>query len=235
MKKVLIVLFGIGLTLFTENSLMASPADDTIVQRVHKIVEDLKATSFPQLRNNEIDIKLFDSQSDYFQSRFTLTSFLFGRRLRCLLLVNRKVFADGIPEDGLRAVIVHELGHALYYDSRNRLKLLGLVRLVGKGFTARFERATDLETIARDYAEGLKSYRRWLYTQIPASKLVEKTCNYFSPEEIDAIQLKLRAQPGLLKSWRKRLPRSLQEIEQAKISQIILDCLYRPGLSALAD
>lgn len=199
---------------------MAATADDLIIKKVRRVVEEVRIASFPQLRNTEIEIKLFDSPSDYFQTRFTFTSFLFGKRLRCLLLVNRKVFADGVPEDGLQAVIAHELGHALYYKSRNRLKLIGLVRLVGKGFTARFERATDMETITRDYAEGLKSYRRWLYARIPANKLVEKKRNYFSPEEIDAIQLKLHAQPELLKRWLSHPPRSLVEIERVMVSQI---------------
>lgn len=226
MRKASMVLAVVGLTLFAACSVMAAPADDLVIEKVRRVVEEVKAASFPQLRNAEIEIKLFDSPSDYFQSRFTFTSFLFGKRLRCFLLVNRKVFADGVPEDGLRAVIAHELGHALYYKSRNRLKLIGLVRLVGKGFTARFERATDLEAITREYAEGLKSYRRWLYARISANKLGEKKRNYFSPEEIDAIQLKLRAQPELLKRWLLYPPRSLVEIEQAKISQLIWDRLF---------
>lgn len=220
MRKTLLVLLAVGMTLFVKSSVMAVTTDDLVIEKVRRVVEEVKAASFPQLRNTEIEIKLFDSPSDYFQSRFTFASFLFGKRLRCLLLVNRKVLADGVPEDGLPAIIAHELGHALYYKSRNRLKLIGLVRLVGKSFTARFERATDLEAITSDYAEGLKSYRRWLYARIPTNKLVEKKRNYFSPEEIDAIRLKLRAQPKLLKLWLRHPPRSLSEIERATISQI---------------
>ena len=219
MKRVLIFLPVMLLALFLESGVMAAPADDSTIERVRRTVEEVRVASFPELKSTEIEIKLFDSRSDYFQSRFTFSSFLFGQRLHCLLKVNRNVFADGVPEDGLRAVIAHELGHALYYESRNRLKLLGLARLAGKDFTARFERATDLEAIARGYGEGLKAYRRWIYGRIPANKLTEKKRNYFSPEEIDAIELKLRSRPELLKQWRKHPPRSLPEIEQAKISQ----------------
>lgn len=220
MRNALTILAVVGLTLFAASGAIAATADDLVIEKVRRVVEEVKTKSFPQLRNAEIEIKLFDSPSDYFQSRFTFTSFLFGKRLRCLLLVNRKLFADGVPEDGLQAVIAHELGHALYYKSRNRLKLIGLVRLACKGFTARFERATDLGAITRDYSESLKSYRRWLYTRIPANKLAEKRRNYFSPEEIDAIQLKLRTQPELLKRWSRQPPRSLMEIETAIVSQI---------------
>jgi hypothetical protein len=84
--------------------------------------------------------------------------------------------------------------------------------LACSGFAARFERATDLEAIARGYGDGLKSYRWWLYCHIPADKLAGKKRNYFSPEEIDSLQLKLRAQPELLKQWRKAPPRSLEKI-----------------------
>ncbi|MDX2044556.1 MAG: hypothetical protein SF097_25320 [Acidobacteriota bacterium] len=230
MKRTLMFVAAILLASFVGSGVMAAPADDATIERVRRIVEEVRSASFPELKNTEIEIRLFNSQSDYFQSRFTFSSFLFGKRLRCLLKVNRNVFADGVPEDGLRAIIAHELGHALYYKSGNRLKLIGLARLIGKGFTARFERATDLEAIARDYAEGLKSYRRWLYQRIPSNKLAEKKRNYFSPEEIDAVELKLHSQPELLKLWRKHPPRSLPEIEQAKISQTILDRLCCPAV-----
>jgi hypothetical protein len=184
-----------------------------MLERVRRIVEEVKAASYPELNGAEIEIKLFSSPSDYFQTRFTFTSFLFKKRLRYLLKVNRNLFARNVPDDGLRAIIAHEFGHIVYYREHHRIELLGLVRLACSRFTVRFERATDLEAIARGYGDGLKSYRWWLYNHIPANKLEEKKRNYFSPVEIDALQLKLRAQPELLKQWRKAPPRSLEEIE----------------------
>jgi hypothetical protein len=192
----------------------AAASDDPVIQHVRRIVEEVRAASYPELKDARIEIKLFDSPSDYFQTRFTFSSFLFKKKLRYLLKVNRNLFTNGVPEEAVRAIIAHELGHVVYYKSRSRVKLLGLVRLAGGGFTARFERGTDLEAIARGYGKGLKSYRVWLYDHIPASKLSEKRRNYFSPEEIDAMQVKLRAQPELLKQWRTAPPRSLDEIER---------------------
>jgi hypothetical protein len=192
----------------------AGASDDAVIARVRQVVEEVKATSYPELKDAQIEIKLFDSPSDYFQTRFTFGSYLFKNRLRYLLKVNRDLFKNGVPEDGMRAIIAHELGHVVYYKSRSRVKLLGLVRLAGGGFTAQFERATDLEAVARGYGAGLKSYRVWLYGHIPANKLAEKRRNYFSPEEIDALQSKLRVQPELMKQWRKSPPRSLEEIER---------------------
>ncbi|MEO6725940.1 MAG: hypothetical protein ABIU20_09615 [Blastocatellia bacterium] len=51
-----------------------------VIERVRRIIEEIKAASYPELSNlkaAEIEIKLFDSPSDYFQTRFTLPSFLF--------------------------------------------------------------------------------------------------------------------------------------------------------------
>lgn len=207
------VLLTIWLALVVE-TMAAAQASNDVIGRVRRMVEEVQAASYPELKDARIEIKLFDSSSDYFQTRFTFTSFLFKKRLRYLLRVNRNLFTDGVPEDGLRAILAHELGHIVYYKSRNRLALLGLVRLVCKDFMARFERGTDLETIQRGYGDGLKSYRLWLYGHIPLNKLEEKKRNYFSPAELDALQLRLRAQPELMKQWRKHPPRSLMEIEQ---------------------
>ncbi len=193
----------------------AAQVNDDVVVRVRRTVEEVRAASYPELKTAEIEIKLFDSPSDYFQTRFTFTSYLFKNRLRYVLRVNRRLFTARAPEDGVRAILAHELDHIVYYRAGNRLALLGLTRLACRNFTARFERGTDLEAIARGYGEGLKSYRLWLYGHIPSGKVEEKKRNYFSPAEIDALQTKLRAQPQLLKQWRKRPPRSLEEIEHA--------------------
>jgi len=231
MRTAMMTLLVIVLALSVEVGVVAASADDATIDRARRIVEEVKAASFPELKNTQIEVKLFDSQSDYFRTQFTFNSFLFGKRLRCLLKVNRSLFAHGVPEDGLRAILAHELDHALYYKSGNRLKLLGLMRLVCKGFAAHFERATDLEAITRGYAEGLKVYRDWLYGRVPPTKLAEKKRNYFSPEEIDAIELKLRLQPQLLNRWRKHPPRSLLEIERANVSQKVSICLPSADLS----
>jgi len=183
-----------------------------MLERVRRIVEEIRAASYPEIKGVPIEVKLFDSSSDYFQTRFTGASFLFRKNLRYTLRVNRKLFARGAPEEAVRAIIAHELAHIVYFESRRRLRLLCLVRLASKDFTVRFERSTDLQAIANGYAEGLKSYRQWLYRQVTVKKLEEKKRNYFSPEEIDAILLRLREEPDLLRLWRKTPPRSLQEV-----------------------
>jgi hypothetical protein len=138
--------------------------------------------------------------------------------MRYLIRVNPKVCSLQAPEAGVRAILAHELAHVLYLKNRNRAQLFGLARLISKGFTARFERWTDLQAISRGYGEGLKEYRRWLYQHVPNHKLSEKLRNYFSPEEIDAILSLSHERPELLTYWLKRAPRNLKEIRDGQSS-----------------
>jgi hypothetical protein len=132
--------------------------------------------------------------------------------MRYLVFVNPRAYELQAPEAGVRAIIAHELAHVAYFKKRNRLRLLGLVRLTSKQFTARFERWADLKAISLGYGEGLKEYRRWLYSNVPASKLAEKQRNYFSPEEIDAILSASRNRPELIGYWLKHVPLNLNQI-----------------------
>jgi len=90
------------------------------------------------------------------------------------------------------------------------------VRLRSKQFTAEFERWADLKAISLGYGEGLKEYRRWLYSNVPASKLAEKRRNYFSPDEIDAIVSASHKRPELLEYWLKHVPLSLAQVLAVK-------------------
>ncbi len=189
-----------------------TPAPDASLERVRQLIEEVRAASFPELQRADIHARRFRSASDYFQSRFGFLQFFFCKRMRYFIFANAKAFARQAPDEGLRAIIAHELGHTLYYKKRNRLRLFGLVRLASKGFTARFERWADLQAIARGYGEGLKAYRLWLYQNVDAKTLVGKRRNYFSPEEIEAILAALQRRPALIEYWLKDVPRNLEEI-----------------------
>jgi hypothetical protein len=81
----------------------------------------------------------------------------------------------------------HTKAHVAYYAEQNRLRLFGLTRLASKGFRERFEKR-NLDALRLGYAQGLKQYRVLLYQHVTASVLKEKKRDYFTPEEIDAIQ-----------------------------------------------
>ncbi len=191
----------------------AQDASKLAIERTRRLIEEVRAASYPELDGVDIEVKIFDHEADYFRTAFSFSRFLFIRKMRIRIKVNPKVFELGAPEEGVRAIIAHELGHALYFKKGNRIRLFGLVRLISKGYTARFERWTDLQAISRGYAEGLRRYREWLYKNVPAEKLEEKKRNYFSPEEIDSLRVGIERKPGLLDYWLKHVPRNLKQIE----------------------
>jgi hypothetical protein len=189
----------------------STPAD--VADRVRLITDEVIAASYPELRDTDIRIKLFRSESDYFRARFSFRRFFFHRKMRYYILANSKLVERQAPENGIRAIIAHELGHILYFKRRNRIELLGLVRLLSKDFTIHFEKWADLQAISRGYGDGLKEYREWLYLHIPAKKMAEKRRNYYSPEEIDHLASVLQKHPEKLADWLKDVPKKpLDEI-----------------------
>lgn len=189
-----------------------------ITERARLLIDEIRTAAYPELRDAEIEVKLFESRSDYFRARFAVPRFVTGRPMRYIVFVNAGAFTRQAPTEGLRAIVAHELAHVLYFKQRKRIRLLGLVRLATKGFTTRFERRADLQAIARGYGEGLQAYRLWLYQNIPAKRVEEKKRNYFSPEEIDAIVAAVQQRPELMAYWLKHVPRSLKDILAEKIA-----------------
>ncbi len=185
-----------------------------------RIVAETVEESFPELREARISVKTFHSSSDYFRSRFSFSRFLTFRRLHYIVFVNPQVFEKDAPPDAILAIVAHELAHAAYYRRHNRFELFGLAGLEAKSFAARFERGADLQAIKRGYGAGLKKYREWLYRNIPASKIIAKKRDYFSPEEIDLILDAMKEKPDLIDYWIKNVPRSLFEIESSIKNQL---------------
>jgi hypothetical protein len=133
--------------------------------------------------------------------------------MRYFVDVNPALLQEQAPSDGVCAILAHELVHVVSLSRGNRIRRLGLFRLLSKGQTTTFERRADLEAIHRGYGNGLKNYRTWVYLHIPASELQEKQRNYFSPDEIAAIEKKLLEQPDLFAYWSEHVPMNLRAIE----------------------
>ena len=177
------------------------------------MLQDIRGTSYPELAHVDLRVRNFRSQSDYFRTRFSLSRFLLLMRMRYFVDVNPALFQKQAPSDGVCAILAHELVHVVSLSRGNRIRRFGLVRLLSKGQTTKFERRADLEAIHRGYGDGLKNYRTWVYIHIPPSKLQEKQRNYFSPQEIAAIEKKLLKQPDLFAYWSVHVPMNLQAIQ----------------------
>jgi hypothetical protein len=180
------------------------------------VIREIKAKSFPELARVDLRVRSFHSPSDYFRTRFSLSRFLLLRHMRYFVDVNPAVFKYQAPSDGVCAILAHELVHVVSLSRGNRIRRFGLVRLLSKRYTLKFERGADLGAIHRGYGDGLKTYRVWVYAHILPSKLQQKLNNYFSPEEIAAIQKELQERPDLFEYWSEHVPTNLQEIERAK-------------------
>jgi hypothetical protein len=187
------------------------PQTDAI-QKTQKIINEVIEKSYPELKSKRIEVKTFQSNTDYFRARFSFNKMLTFQKMRYIIFVNPQVFTKNAPEKGIRSILAHELAHVLYYAERNRFELLGLIKLSAKDFAQKFERGADLEAMARGYGEGLTEYRKWLYQNIPLKNLEEKKRNYFSPEEIELMLEILKQNPKSLEKWRKNVPRNKMEI-----------------------
>jgi hypothetical protein len=189
---------------------------DPGITAVGTVLQEIQSASYAELAHVDLRVRSFRSQSDYFRSRFSWSRFLLPVRMRYFVDVNPALFQNQAPSDGVCAILAHELVHVVSLSRGNRIRRLGLIRLLSKGQTAKFERRADLEAIHRGYGDGLKGYRTWVYVHIPPSKLQEKRRNYFSPEEIDAIEKKLLAQPDLFAYWSEHVPMNLRAIENGR-------------------
>jgi hypothetical protein len=190
-------------------------ANDAIAA-VTPVILKVRGTSFPELAHIDLRLRAFRSQSDYFRTRFSLSRFLLLMRMRYFVDLNPSLFQRQAPSDGVCAILAHELAHVASLSRGNRIRRLGLIRLISERSTVEFERGADLDAIHRGYGDGLKRYRSWVYTHIPPGKLPQKLRTYFPPDEITAIQVKLREQPDLFEYWSRHVPTNLREIQGTK-------------------
>lgn len=190
-------------------------ANDSIAA-VRPEIQGVGRSSFPELIHIDLRVRPFRSQSDYFRTRFSWSRFLLFMRMRYFVDVNPALLLRQAPSDGTCAIVAHELAHVASLSRGNRIRRLGLIRLISERYTVKFERGADLEAIHRGYGDGLKAYRIWVYNHIPPDRLQQKLRTYFSPEEITAIQMKLQEQPDRFEYWNRHVPMNLQEIERTR-------------------
>src|SRR4051794_31217344 len=95
-----------GLAAHTRAASNRSPADlaaqqvdaQTAKQRTERLVNEIRAAAYPELRGTDLQVRLFKSESDYFRARFALPQFLTGRKMRYLVFANPDVFTREAPD-----------------------------------------------------------------------------------------------------------------------------------------
>ncbi len=119
-----------------------------------------------------------------------------------------------LPYKAAEAILAHELSHVSdYATTATGLLRTGWTQVVHGTAEARNERRTDLSAIRRGYAEGLKTYRRWIYSTLEGEALRIKKATYFSPDEITMVNWAIGQYPQLIAYWRKSPPLSLAAIK----------------------
>ena len=208
-----VVLVAGGYAALLESERSRVEAEPTF-QKLHRLVDGVRDRSYPRLKDAEVTMRDLRSDSVFFETRFTFSSYFFARKLRYMMMFNPEAMSLHVPEDGLRAIVAHELAHIDYFQGESRISLLGLVRLLSPSFTSRFERKADLEAIVLGYGPGLQQYRAWVYRNIPPNRVAEKKRDYFSPEEIEAILQAEKQNPDIMRTFGRCIPRDLAEIER---------------------
>jgi hypothetical protein len=191
------------------------PANGGVPVALQTDFDLVRQTTFPELADKVARGRTFASSSDYFRTRFSISRFLFLQRMHYFVEMNLRIAASGPSEESVCAILAHELAHVTGMSEGNRIHLLGLVRLISASYTARFERAADLEAIRRGYGPGLVTYREWVYKNIPVKALKQKRRNYFSPEEIAALLRLSQADSELFIYWKAHVPLNLEEINES--------------------
>lgn len=195
-----------------------SKDQSTAIKRTEALLESVRTRSFPELSHVDIRVRTFQSSSDFFRTRFSIDRYLSFRKMRYYIEVNPRAFEAKAPDDGVRAILAHELEHVLSLSRRSRVGMLSMIGLVSRDFTARFERRADLGAVGLGYAPGLIDYRGWLYKNIPAAAVAEKQRDYFSPQELMAMEMILKSKPAMLQSWMKKVPLNLTDVNNSAVS-----------------
>ena len=156
-------------------------------------LECLAALSYyPELLNEYVAFRWDNSISSTMKMVPTYTSFLFHKKLKYVVYINKSAATTNLNINELSfnakvGWLGHELGHVLQCVEKSRLGVLwmGICHISNK-FIAKFERETDIITIQHNLGYAL--YEGMHYTlnnkKVNAAYLAGLKKNYLSLEEI---------------------------------------------------
>lgn len=164
---------------------------------INKIISELRVKYFPGLANISIELKTFDNDEYYLDTKFG-NIVKNAKKRNYSIRVNRKFLEENpnfCPPDkkSLRAILAHELYHIKDYVERGTFGMIGLgSKYLSKKSRASYERSADervLKLALRendlDLIDGLKGYRNWIYKKLDQKAFANKKYFYFTPKEID--------------------------------------------------
>lgn len=234
-----------------------SIAEPKVQALVETTVKSLVKEAFPELglalKEGRIEAVPFSARPLYLACRPKLLSGVWmGKAPKHVVYYDPSLFQEvaghrSIHAHELRAVLAHELSHAVYFE-RSPVRGIfsgALAMALGGSKRIAFERRTDLDALSRgharvqeeffhgavhasSFAPGLSSFRQWVGSrersmdasgQLKPKVWSNRRRYYFFPEEIDLIDEGLKRCPALLEQWTRRPPHSAGELREQLESQ----------------
>jgi hypothetical protein len=162
-------------------------------KEIQNIIDGLikKLPQFEILKTINLQIRFYQDD-EYFLKTFVrpVHTFLKSSKRTYYLDFNEKLFECAPNKSALTSILVHELFHIKDYVEFKTKDFVGLIlQMSNKKGRTRYELQTDLKVLAsgKEYAEGLKEYRKWIYLKLDKKQLETKKRYYLTPEEIDKI------------------------------------------------
>lgn len=170
-----------------------SPSSVTCEEKIDRsdvlqLMEKLRNEHFPMLKDTSIEIKEFDSDAYYLQTKPKILKLIGPKRKRVYFLeVNKNLYSCPPPAKGLEGILVHELEHINDYENMSTVQIaaLGIKYATSKKWRSEYERGTDLKAVKKGYAKGLSLYRKWIYPKLSEKELELKKYYYMTPEELE--------------------------------------------------
>jgi hypothetical protein len=173
-------------------------------QRVQNIIWEIIGDTHTSLEKVRITLFPIDSDAYFLISNFGASRALLGRP-HYRIGLNPYVFKKNISDLALKGVMAHELMHTEDYESGSTIGTIIPIgfKILKRKSRIQYERKTDIKTIQRGYAEGLKAYRLWQSELLSPESLEIKEEEYLTPFEIDLVSEIVETQPELIESWLK--------------------------------
>jgi len=196
-----------------EELAIAKQLTNEIISETHHSLDNSKNN---RRRKFKLAFHCIDNPAYYLESNFTITRFLFGSP-KYRIGINRILFSDELPLEGLKAILAHELTHSVdYYNGSTLRTIIPIgIRLLRNKSKIQYERNTDLRTVLYGYGPGLIAYKNWQYSKLSAEDLVTKKKEYLTPSEIEFIDSIRGQYPELEKQWLEKVPLNLEEFKKS--------------------
>lgn len=157
------------------------------LEHFEQLLTHVKDEYYPELKDAPVEVATFTSDAYFLQAqpvKHTLLKKHSKRRYRVEL--NLKLLECPPTDGALQAILAHELQHVVDYEHKSATGVIGhgLKFVLNKNFREDYERETDLKTMQRGFAQGLKLYRHWVYQWLNPKQLETKKRYYFTPDEI---------------------------------------------------